>query len=66
MRLDACMSYPEQVMECPFVCEMKDVVWDDDDEDLTSVYSVIVEDWSGTVLVILTTGDLLVLRYGHP
>lgn len=65
-RFGACMNYPERVMECLYQCEMTDNNWDDDEEDMTAVYSVIAEDWSGTVLLILTNGDLIVLRYGHP
>lgn len=31
----------------------------------TAVYTISLEEWSGTAVVILTNGDIWVLRYGH-
>ena len=73
LRYEKCVAYPSREMECPFYCPIpRQSSWDDhsdhsDEEgDGECVYSVVSEDWSGTVLVTLTCGDLLVLRYGHP
>jgi hypothetical protein len=69
-------AYLVREMACPFSCEFpprKGLVGlddsdeeDEDDEEKDCVYSIITDDWSGTVLITLMCGDLLVLRYGHP
>jgi hypothetical protein len=66
-------SYTSKEMECPYYGEIpptdEEEHSDEDEEDPDNqecVHFVDSEDWSGTVLVTLTCGDLLVLRYGHP
>jgi hypothetical protein len=70
-------AYSPREMPCAFLCEYppqpKRLVGlndsdeeDEEDEEKDCVYSIITDDWSGTVLITLMCGDLLVLRYGHP
>jgi hypothetical protein len=62
---DACMEYPVREMEFPF--EIEAGPFEPSDASGTpSLYSVITEEWSGTVVMTLASGDIIVLRYGHP
>ena len=63
-RFEECMSYPVKALECPFRCQYPEERWDEDDEE--GVYVLLTEGYSGTIFFVLTCGDVLVLRYGHP
>jgi hypothetical protein len=63
---DACWAYPTCELECPFDCEIENTTFEDDDPSGAFLFSVITEDRSGTVVVTLVSGDILVLRFGHP
>lgn len=56
----------ESILEQMGVQEMEvpdglQIHWDDE-----TVYAQALEEWSGTILLILTNGDIWVLRYGRP
>jgi hypothetical protein len=71
LRHERSTAYPVREMECPFSYDFPPPAYsddsdDEDEEDRECVYSLVIDDWSGTALVTLTCGDILVLRYGHP
>jgi hypothetical protein len=52
-------NYPRIILESP-------IRYLEGEEDLNSlVHSFDIEPWSGTLIVLLSTGDIWVLRYGH-
>ena len=63
---EACWTYPAYELECPFDCEIENATFEEDDPSEDFLFSVITEDRSGTVVVTLVSGDILVLRFGHP
>jgi hypothetical protein len=63
---DACSAYPTSELENPFDCEIENTTFEENDLCGAFLFSVITEERSGTVVITLLSGDLLVLRFGHP
>jgi len=64
-QFEECMSYPGKVMECPFRCQYSEEIWDENYGE-EGIYVLLTEGYSGTIFFVLTCGDVLILRYGHP
>ena len=58
-RYEGCMMYPTRRMECPYDFSFTG------DRTESPIVSLTVDEWSGTVICMLTSGDIIVLRYGH-
>jgi hypothetical protein len=64
--LQTCVSYPTCELECPFDCEIENTILGGHDPSRAFLFSVIADERSGTVVITLVSGDLLILRFGHP
>jgi len=61
---EACRAYPAREMEVPFDCEIENMTFEEYDPSL--LFSISTGARSGTVVMTLVSGDILVLRFGHP
>lgn len=57
-KYEAAMSYPTRQMECPVAIPFLNGKG-------PSIESLVTDEWSGTVMLVLNSGDLIILRYGH-